>query len=790
MAQSVVTAEPVLSVKAARWVLIALVLLFFLSGISGLIYQVLWLRLLSQVFGVTVHAATTVLTSFMAGLALGSYAAGRLADRTRSPLLWFGLAEVLVGTAALLTPLALDGVESLYLSLYPSFESSLTMLTAIRFVLSFAVLIVPTTLMGATLPLVIKSSLLRHAGLGARAGLLYATNTAGAVGGALLAGFYLIGGIGVSASFKFAAAINATVGISAAVASLAIRRTGVAEPAISPPPVSPDAAGDLRSTPESTRKLVLIIFALSGFISLALEIVWFRVLVLFLQVTTYAFTIMLATVLCGIAVGSYLITPLMRRRANWVIVLGLVEVLLGVTALGTLAFLSNAYDVARLSEPVLSRIFGDRELLMMVVASFLAIFPATLLMGIAFPIGLQVWAGDDDGSDEAGGKVGIFYSVNVAGAILGSVIAGFLLLPKLGTRGSLMALTALGLASGVALLFTLPRFQRVISYGGSLIGLFAFVLIGAGLPEIYSVALANRYSGEELIWREEGVQTTASVHAAGAARILYLDGLHQASDGRGVVQLHRLIGHLPMLLHDDPRTALVIGLGGGVTPGAVSQHSNTATDVVELSQTVIDAARWFRHVNNDVHNRPNVRLIVGDGRNYLLTTPKRYDVITADIIRPHHAGAGNLYSAEYFRLARNALNDDGLMLQWLNRESEVQYTLIMRTFLSVFPDATLWHRGTLMVGSKHPLRIDRASFQRRASQPGGREILESIGLTDFDSLLSLFTAGPETMREFAGPGPILTDDRPVTEYFHSLPRSQRQQKLDNSTTGDVDRFVQ
>jgi len=192
-------------------------------------------------------------------------------------------------------------------------------------------------------------------------------------------------------------------------------------------------------------------------------------------------------------------------------------------------------------------------------------------------------------------------------------------------------------------------------------------------PDPNEVVLQQRYQGAQLMWSEEGVQTTVSVHQyQDGARLLYLDGLSQANDHPRLVRAHSLIGHLPMLLHPDPKESLVIGLGGGVTAGAVRQHEGVNVHVVELSESVVNGARWFSHVNDNVLNQPNVRLRIGDGRNYLLTTRKQYDVITADIIRPYHAGAGNLYSAEYFQLVRDALKDDGLALQWLNRQSEAQ----------------------------------------------------------------------------------------------------------------------
>lgn len=752
--------------------LLALLILFFCSGMSGLIYQVLWLRLLSQIFGVTIPAATAVLASFMGGLALGSFVAGRFVDRTRSPLFWFGVVEILVGVSAFSTQFLLDAVENAYVGLYPKVGSALTLLTAVRFLLSSLVLVVPTTLMGSTLPIVIKSSLIKREGLGQRIGLLYGINTAGAIAGTMLTGFYLIGGIGIAASFRLAASINLSVGLIALLLSILSRRKSD-NPL---QPVNQPVSIDATNTSPALRWTVLWVFALSGFVSLALEVVWFRVLALFLQVTTYAFTVMLATVLLGIAAGSCIIAPLMRRRLSWAIVLAGIEMLLGVACLLSLKLLGSAYDLGPVAESLISGAPQAEDFALMIAASFLAIFPATLLMGAAFPIGLHIWTAPDGDINDTGRRVGVFYSTNVIGAVLGAIIAGFVLVPILGSRKAIILLAVLTFLSGMLLAVISPS-RRSIRSAVAFVSAVAFIAAVIKMPDPFSIALKHRFPGQQPLWWEEGTQTTVGVLTVSEEhRALYLDGLSQASDKPHEVRIHQQIGHLPMLLHPEPKDALVIGLGGGVTAGAVSQHSGVKVDVIELSETVARGARWFSHVNNNILNQPNARLHIGDGRNYLLLTDKKYDVITADIIRPFHAGAGNLYSVEYFQLARKALKEDGLMLQWLNRRSEIQYKMIMRTFLSVFPDSTLWVNGSLLIGSKQRFTPDRAAFERRMQDPNMQKMLETLDISDFDSLMALYTAGPEELFEFAGNSHILTDDRPLTEYYLSLPDQMKKKK--------------
>ena len=279
-----------------------LLALFFCSGACGLLYQVLWLRLLSLVFGVTVYAASTVLAAFMTGLALGSVLAGRLLTRVRRPLLVFGIAEILIGLSALGTPLALDAAATVYQRLHQLNPDSLAVLTVARLVTGFAVLLVPTLLMGLTLPVLSASSIVRGSSFGTRVGALYAVNTAGAVTGAVLTGFFLIGAIGIAQSFRLGAALNVAVGLLA----LALGRRVDDESAAAPPgaePERPVAPVDGRRRVPSSR-VIGVVVAMSGFVALALEILWFRMLLQYLAATTYAFTTMLATVLAGIAIGG------------------------------------------------------------------------------------------------------------------------------------------------------------------------------------------------------------------------------------------------------------------------------------------------------------------------------------------------------------------------------------------------------------------------------------------------------------------------------------------------------
>ena len=745
--------------------------LFFVSGIAGLIYQVLWLRRLSLVFGVTVYAASTVLAAFMAGLAIGSALSGRILRRGLSPLAAFGIAEILVGVTGLLSPFLLDAASLFYSALHRTASDSLSVLTVARLASSFAILALPTAMMGVTLPL-LSAAVSRPGGAnGTSISLLYAINTLGAMSGTLLSGLILIPAIGIQRSFLLAATLNVIVG--------AIAIWLAKSPAAAGHPVRAEVSSNTEPVMAAFRRIdglgaLWIVVAVSGFASLGLEIVWFRLMLQFVIATSEAFTAMLATVLGGIALGGVIAAWLLRSRRDLYASLGFVQALTGVATAASMTFLlwtvKQGWNTMGLWPAVL-----------------VAILPPSIFMGIGFPLALGV-AGrrlDDDRQEDVARRVGAMYSLNVAGAIAGSLLTGFVLLPRLGSVNALIALAALFVASGVSLAAGRRRWIAAVAI------VFTFAWLCRDFPDPFKVAIDRRY-GDQLLefWRHEGAQTAVSVRASQFQHVLYLDGLHQANDQPEMVRLHRAIGHLPMVLHGHPKDVLVVGMGGGATPGAVSQYPEARVQIVELADGVRQAAMLFKHVNYDLLTQPNVSVRIDDGRNFLALTDRRFDVVTADIIQPGHAGAGHVYSREYFSLVRDALKDDGVVLQWIGHRPRIEYTLIMRTFLDVFPEATLWYDANFMVGTKRPLRIDPQALDRLRQNAATRDALDAVGLTSFDVLRSWYTGSAPEMRAFVGDGPILTDDRPLVEYHHWLPRPDRQPALNlSSLKGDVERHV-
>jgi predicted membrane-bound spermidine synthase len=359
------------------------------------------------------------------------------------------------------------------------------------------------------------------------------------------------------------------------------------------------------------------------------------------------------------------------------------------------------------------------------------------------------------------------YAANVAGAIVGSLAAGFLLVPALGAHHALMLLAGVNVGLGVLLLQAATRAAWPFFAGAAAL---AVIGLGALRPPLHETVFHAHFPDQTLLAYWEGRENTVSVgRDADGVQTLFTNSRGQTNDAPDLVRYHRVMGHLAALLSPHAEAhALVVGLGAGATPGAMAQHSGSRLDVVELSEAVIEAAPFFRVANYGVLDLPNVHLTIDDGRNFLLRNRQPYDVITADVVHPYDAGATNLYSVEYFRLAARALDPHGIMVQWVSPGSAFEHALIVRTFLQAFPNATLWLTGDLLIGSPNPLQVRPAELERRLADPSARASLAEVGFLKPEDVLAQFRADSAALHAYAASGAVLTDDRPLLEYFASL----------------------
>ncbi|MBV9600901.1 MAG: fused MFS/spermidine synthase [Chloroflexi bacterium] len=755
--------------------------MLFASGAAGLVYQVAWVRLLGLAFGVTIYAISTVLAAFMGGLAIGSLVGGRRADSVARPLRLYGGVELAVGATALLTPWAFRMLQDVYAGAAQVVDPSQAPVVAgtLRAGLAFVVLLVPTALMGATLPLAVRGVRAARAGEADRVGgdawamgLLYATNTAGAIVGCLASGLILIGSLGLSETITLAAGANAIAGAGALLLSLRVAggpadgTRGVETRGRTPSDPPPIWTSELRRS-----RVPLIAFAVSGGISLAYEVVWSRILAVLFDASIYGFVLMLATVLAGIAIGGALGGALVRWRSSTrtsAIAFGAFEVGIGLAAVLALVVFSDAYTglttLRDSGNPLLLR-FVRTDLRLMAMLCVLTVLPAALLMGATFPVAARLWAaGTGDG---LGRKLGGVYAGNVAGAIVGSLAAGFVLVPLLGAHHSLLLLAGANVLVGVVLL--LDAGQRAPAAICGLAGALV-IAVGALMAPIHEVVFHEHFPDQQLLAYWEGLENTVSVgRDANGIQTLFTNSRGQTNDSPDLVRYHRVMGHLAALLAPsrEPRV-LVVGLGAGATPGALAQHSGARIDVVELSPSVVAAAPFFRVANADVLSQPNINLVVDDGRNYLLRNRQPYDVVTADVVHPYDAGATNLYSVEYFSLVARSLTRNGIMVQWVSPGTAFEHSLIIRTFLQAFPHATLWLGGDLLIGSNSPITLSRAELEARLADPSARSSLAEVGFNHAQDVLAQFRGTDAQLHAYVGAsGPVLTDDHPILEYFES-----------------------
>ena len=753
-------------------------LIFILSGASGLIYEVVWMRQLTLIFGSTVFATSTVLTAFMAGLALGSYYFGRKIDEsTQSPLRIYALLEVGIGAFCLVWPLILTALGAIYVLIHRNVTSEFYTLSLIRFVLTFGVILIPSTLMGGTLPVLTRFFVKRLEQLGTNIGILYALNTFGAVVGTVAAGFFLIEALGIRWTLGIGIAINFSV---AAVALALAQKASGTEDVSNQQENLVEETEILQSTNTESREpmadshLALWAIGISGFCALAYEVLWTRIMVFFLGSTTYAFATMLAAFLFGIALGSMVFSRWVDRIKQPIAVFGILQLGIGLFALILMPAFEELYGMSQAFQST----FGASRFWAF-FSCFLVMCLPTFLMGASFPLVTKIYTGS---ARQLGRSIGNVYAVNTVGSILGAFCAGFILIPLLGIRPSIVLTVTLNTGIGCLLVLRSGRLTetwRSLLQGVGIgipvlnVGLAVVLLLTVNQPLfLKSTIFKTQRPGDTLIdYNEEVDATVTTLKDDEGVYRLYVDTNQAADASRWDSPSHRVIAHLPLLLHPRPKQALVVGFGMGLTSHSITQHG-VRVDAIELSSGVISAAqKHFTHVNGNVFENPLFSYRLNDGRNHILMTQTKYDMISTGIIHPLvSAGSSNIYTADFYRLCRRILSEDGIMCQWvpLHRLPEAHYKMIVRTFIEVFPHTTLWYKYTpdfvILIGTPEPLRIDYKNFMARAQIAS---IHEGLAADDLDgpSLLDSFMMGPETVRKYAGTGPIHTDNRPRLEFF-------------------------
>ncbi len=742
---------------------------FVFSGATGLIYEVLWARMLGLVFGATTLAVSTVLAAFMGGLALGSAVAGRLGDRIRKPLSTYGWMEIGIAAYALLVPFMFRWVDNLYAWIWQQFQPGYFTFSLWRFALSCLMLLVPTTLMGATLP-VLSAAVVRNGSTGVTR--LYACNLVGAILGTLAAGFVLLPSFGVRTTIVIAAVINIIVGVIA---------IGLQRQPTTPVQVEPVAAVD------ADKNLFWFFAALaSGFVTISTQVSWTRILTMVIGSSTYAFSIVVALFLIGLAGGAWFIGR-KDRSANLRRTLTVVELVTAISLFASLYVVNRLpWLLVKLGMNLDISSWAGLLGLQILSATLLVLVPA-LLMGMVMPVVLG-WAAADPARSVA--RVGRAYAINTVGAIAGAFLTGFVLIPKTSTKFALVLSAAVcvvvaGFAYRPAPAKRDPALKRALAIGAiPLVLLIMIVLVprmnladlSIGAYDTLVRVLAQTREGEntdqstqsnihQLLMYDEGPTATVSVRRDNDTISMAINGRTNASDSMFDMPTQVMLGQLPLFVAPRIEKGLIIGFATGITMGSMLQSPIQSVTCIELEPGTVIGSKFFEHVNNLPLADPRSRLIIDDARTYLRVTPERFDIIVSEPSHPWVPGVANLFTEEFFELGKARLNDQGVFVQWVQiyQLSTESLRSVLATYQKVFPHVLMFRVGglnkgkdLLLFGSNQPLNLDRLS--ERIADPRVQMELARVNLSTEADVRSWFVCDETRLGPAVAGAKINTDD--------------------------------
>ncbi|MCY1031220.1 fused MFS/spermidine synthase [Corallococcus sp. BB11-1] len=759
--------------------------LLFLSGATALVYELVWSKYLGNVLGNSGQAHAVVLATFMGGLALGAFVFGRTADRVKNPLALYGVLELGVGLYALAFPTVLGALEHLWLAVAPHVPEHLRV--GPRLMVSALSLVVPTLLMGGTLPALVRHFAASLAGVRRELARLYAINSLGAAVGVYIAGTRLVPLIGLSASATLAAGLN----VFLALAALALARQH--PPALV---VGAAAAAEDVAYPRRAVRAALLGVMLSGFTSMLYQVTWIRLLSIVMGASTYAFTLILTAFILGIGLGSFW---LMTRKegGDSLKLYGWTQVALVVSLCVALPLYVRLPHLFRWSEWMLTRSLETWPIFQAITFAFCCavLLIPTFIMGAAFPAAARVATAK---VSEVGRQLGGVYLWNTLGTISGAVLGGLVLMPFWGMQGNFVAgavanLLAAGLAFHAAShgqdgagARAAPAWRALAPVGAAAV--LAVAVLGGmhGWPQRLSHIAAIRVDSKPpesyaklLEATEKRIRprfyaddTFATVMVgevpADNIRFMKINGKVDASNGTDI-QTQVLAGHLGALLQPrDPKNVLLIGSGAAITAGSVLAHPVERLDLVEISPAVIDAARLFKDDNRNAVDDPRTHIHIDDAKTFMALAPIKYDLIVSVPSNPWVAGVSGLFTRDFFQLVDKHLADDGVLVQWIHTYESNQelVRLVMRTLRDTFPHATTWlgPSDLIMVASRKPLSFDAASVAARMARPDVKADLARVEIHDLFGLLFKQVHTEAGQQDFAGEGPINTDDHNLLEY--------------------------
>ena len=780
-------------------VMMLILICFFFSGMTGLIYEILWTRMIVKIIGSAPYAVSIILTVFMGGLGLGSFIASRTIDQIGNPLKLvriYGVLELATGMYCLILPIILVVVKPLFAVMYNRLFSHFMLYSFLTFAGCSVLLIIPVICMGATLPILCKFYVRRLSHLSGHIGRLYGLNTIGAAFGSLICGFWLINYLGMTGTLVFAASINGVIGLVSIVASRRIKtdtsQTDEAgENTLGEPEQEADETIYKGATPAA-----LVIFAVSGFCAMAYEVIWTKLLGLIIGPTTYSFTIVLVTFITCLALGSIFFGRLGDRVKKPIWLLIYTQLAAVFLALFASQMLGNSqFFFAKL-------IYNFQNYfallsIMKAVILFAFMFLPTLFLGATFPLVGKICTRS---LLRVGKSIGFAYMINTVGAVLGSFCAGFLLLPWMGKENGLKLVFGIQIfttliialwfvwsskkgkiklisiaapaALGMMLCLIFPSWDRASLSMGKYHRLYVIsseIKKNGWLKAFWNGSeILSKYIPGKVVYYGDGVAgfTTVLESQDEIGRVDYFMAISGKPDA-GTAQdmpTEVLMAHLPLMFHPNPKSVMVLGLASGITAGEALCYPIERLDILEISKQVVEASRFFERWNGSVLSDRRTKLIVQDGRAHLQLTNRKYDVIISEPSNPWMAGLASLFTRDFFELARDRLNQDGLFAQFFisYQMDWPTFSMVVRTFAEVFPNSSLIHTSSkdyLMIGCKgeNGLKLNNAEQNFQFAQ-------KSINMTLLNPKLLYGLVVTEDLDDLCGPGQINTDARPRLEF--------------------------
>ena len=721
----------------------------FISGASALIYQLIWVRLLGLVFGVSSFAVATVVAVFLLGLGLGSYFFGRWSERARDPLRIYMIVELGIAATSLIAYLVIETLP-VYRYLYEYSYNNLGFygLSLARLLLSMVVLLPPVFLIGGTMPLLAKYFLRDPATLGSSFSRIYYLNTLGACAGALLTGFVLVRYFGVNGALMIAIGGNLLVAL---IIALTKRDPGVA------------SATTAERPPYS---YMLVFLFLTGFISLGYEMLWVRILSTYGLSTSQAFALILAGFLLGFSVGAWIVARKVDRSKDlesWFSTVSIVTAFSGAIVL----LIFRQFEALTI---LLADATAISQVTLGLALAFTVSFIPAVFMGILFPLGVRIYAHD---VDRIGAKAGNTFFSNTLGCVLGSLLTGFVLIPFIGMWNTTLLLINLSLLIAAAFLLRGRRPAKAQWLSLVVVAAVANLLVFTDgktfHAELKGPDQRTAAEGFDVIYYAEGLSGTVSAVERGNYRGLFVDGQNVSGTDLVLLADSKMLAHVPLLLAENPTAALTVGYGTGTTSGSMLLH-NVDVHAVEIEDKIIEAAPLFSEVNYDSYANPRLEIVLDDARNYIATTDDEFSVIVTDVTNLKYKRNPYLYTREYFEIMRDALAADGVGAAWLpvGGLSFEDLRILIATFDNVFPHTTAWYftqfptHFIILVGTPEPTQVDLGKLAQNMGN--AEEDLQSLNVDNVYKLASMLLLGENDVDALVDGAPIHTDNRPILEY--------------------------